>query len=53
MVSIHRRLAALPPGTAALVHQMHDELLLEVQEGRQEQVGGWAVCAGSGWCNLT
>lgn len=38
MVAIHRRLAALGPGAAALVLQIHDELLVEVEEGRVEQV---------------
>lgn len=40
MVDIHRQLAALrPPRPAALVLQMHDELLLEVESGRLQEVG--------------
>ncbi|KAL4426098.1 hypothetical protein ABPG77_002684 [Micractinium sp. CCAP 211/92] len=39
MVDIHRQLAALPPPRpAALVLQIHDELLLEVESGRLQEV---------------
>jgi DNA polymerase theta len=41
MVAIHARLRAeLPPGAARLVHQIHDELLVEV---RREHVGAAAA----------
>ena len=46
MLAIHRRLAALPPGAAAMVLQVHDEILLEVQQHRLQEVrlepGAWA-----------
>ena len=47
MLAIHRRLAALPPGAAAMVLQVHDEILLEVQQrGLQEvrrQLRAWGA----------
>jgi hypothetical protein len=40
MLCIHERLAELGPGAAELLLMVHDELVLEVEQGRLEQVGG-------------
>ena len=44
MVVLHAELASLGPGAAALVLQIHDEVLLEVDRDQVDQVRAAATC---------